>query len=114
MAVKSIIQAIPLTSLGSGSVSGTYAAINSAGLPNPCSILRIINNSNKDVTVSFDGINDHEFVPTLTSVHLSLQSNAQPNTLSAVIPQGTIVYIKGTTGTGTVYLVGYFQPSNNS
>jgi hypothetical protein len=107
-----IVKPIPLTSIDSATgVSGTYAAINPNGLPNGCIMIRITNNSTKDVTVSFDGTNDHEYIPTLTSVLLQFQTNAQPNASTALLPLGTKVYVKGTAGTGLIYLAGWYQPN---
>jgi hypothetical protein len=110
-AVKNIVQAIPLTSITSASVTGSYAAINSTGLPNACFMIEIINNSTMDVTVSYDGTNDHEFVPTLTTTKLEFQTNSQPGNYLANLALGTKVYVKGTAGTGSVFLAGYFQPT---
>lgn len=105
------VKAIPLTSVDSATgISGTYAAINTNGLPNACVMIRIINNSTKDVTVSFDGTNDHEYVPTMTNVLFQFQTNSLPNALAAVLPVGTKVYVKGTAGTGSIYLAGWYQP----
>jgi hypothetical protein len=104
------VKPIPLTNIASSTVAGTYAAINASGLPNACIMIRIINNSNKDVTVSFDGTNDHEFVPTMTSVLLEFETNALPNAVAALLPIGTVVYVKGTAGTGNIYLAGWYQP----
>ena len=72
---------------------------------------RIINNSTDDVTVSYDGTNDHEYVPKATVVQLSFEANAQPNNFVSVLQIGTRVYVKGTAGTGNIYLSGYFNPS---
>ena len=110
MSLKNSIKAIPLKSIASSGVSSSYAAINSTGLPNGCFLLRIINNSNEDITVSYDGSTDNEYVPTMTTLQLPVQSNAQPVNSVAVFPIGTIVYVKGTGGTGYVYLAGYYQP----
>ena len=107
MAQKNNIKPIPLTNIASSTVSGTYAAINSSGLANPCFLIRIINNSTQDVTVSYDGVNDHEFVPKATTVAVTGQANVpQFGTFSAF----TVVYVKGTAGTGNIYLSGYYQP----
>lgn len=111
MAVKNITQAIGLTSIDSATFTGSYQLINTAGTPNPCFLLKIINNSTKDVTVSYDGTHDNDFVPTLTTALLQTQTNAQPNNFINNFAQGTKVYVKSTAGTGSVYLAGYYQPS---
>lgn len=111
MAFKNVIKAIPLTSVASASIPMGYGAINSSGLPNSCFCLKIINNSDADVTVSYNGSTDNDFVPKGTIAPLPPLYTAQTGTLGAMFPQGLIVYIKGTAGmSGSVYLAGYYQP----
>jgi len=111
MAVRNTVAAIPLTSIDSSTFTGAYQVINTNGTPNPCFLLRLINNSNKDVTVSYDGTNDHEFVPANSTSQFPFQSNSVPNNNVALFRQGTKVYVKGSAGTGLVYLAGYYQQS---
>lgn len=114
MAVKNSIQAIELTSIDSATFTGAYQAINASGLDNSCFMIRIINNSNRDITISYDGTNDHDFVQDTLSLQVNFQTNAQPNTNIANIRKGTIVYVKGTAGgTGLVYLAAYYQAQAN-
>lgn len=113
MAVKNIVKAIPLTNIASSTFSGSYQAINSTGLPNACFLIRLISTSSTPVTISYDGTNDHDYLPGGATIQLPHQSNSQPNNFIANLPIGTIVYVKGTAGTGNVYLAGYFQPSVN-
>lgn len=111
MSVKNSIQAIALTSIDSATFTGSYQAINSSGLSKNCFMIRITNNSNKDVTVSYNGSTDHDFIKAGTSIQLSFQDMAQPNNFIANMSLGTIVYVKGAAGAGLVYLAGYYQPS---
>jgi len=111
MAVKNSVQAIVLTSIDSATFTGAYQAVNTSGLDKNCFMIRIINNSTHDVTVSYDGTHDHDFVPHGTVAQISFQTNAQPNNFTANLAKGTVVYVKGTAGAGLVYLAGYFQPS---
>lgn len=113
MAVTNQIKPIPMTSIESTTVTVTYAVINANGLPFGCCILSIVNNSDEDVTVSYDGTTDHDYIPTMTDRNLYFQTNGQPNNSVARLPAGTRVYVKGTTGTGFVYLVGWYQPQAN-
>jgi len=113
MAVKNIVQAVTLTSLASASVTAAFQAVNTSGLPNACFMIKIINNSSEDVTVSYDGTNAHDYGPTLSTALLSVQNNAQPNNFINNFPVGTKVYVKGTAGTGNIYVAGYYQPSAN-
>lgn len=113
MAVKNYVLAIPLTSIASSTVGGTYAAINPTGLPNACFELRITNNSNKDITISYDGINDHEYLPTASAaLQIYGQQGAQPSSFIANFAKGTVIWVKGTAGTGNIYLSGFYLPTN--
>lgn len=111
MAIKNSVKAIPLTNIASSSVSSSYAAINASGLPQACIIIRINNASNKDITVSYDGVNDHEYVLANNFVTFEFQTNSQPNNFIANMAAGTVVWVKGTGGTGNIYLSGYYQPT---
>lgn len=103
------IKSILLDSIASSILGVNYQAINENGTEGACFMIRIINNSTKDVTISFDGVNDHEFVPLGTIAQIEVQTNAQPTNSTALFNKGLIVYAKGTAGTGNVYLTGYYQ-----
>jgi len=102
------VKAIPLKSFASASLTASYQAIYSGGLPAACFYLRIQNQSSTAITVSYDGVTDHLYLPTLAEERLNAQANAQPNAQGALVPKGTVVYVKGTAGTGSVYLSGYY------
>jgi hypothetical protein len=111
MAVKNIVLPIPLSSIASSGMSSSYQLLSAtAGIPHSCIMIRIVNNSNKDVTLSYDGTNDHDYIPTMTSVLLEFQTNSQPQNQVCSLALGTKLYVKGTAGTGSVYLSGFYQP----
>lgn len=113
MAVKNYVLAVPLKSLASTSFGGTYTAINSTGLPQACWMICLTNNSDQDATISYDGTNDHEFIPKGTSREIYAQASMQPNGYIANFAKGLVVYVKGTAGmTGSIYLSAYFNPTN--
>lgn len=99
-----------MTNIASSGVSGTYAAINSTGLPFACEQIFINNASTKDVTVSLDGTNDHFYVVSATLLAIQNQANALPDSRSAMFSKGTVFWVKGTGGTGNIYLSGLYQP----
>lgn len=113
MAVKNKILAIPLTSIDSSTFTGAYQVINTNGLPNACFLIRIINDSSVDITISYDGTTDNDYIRTNETLQLPLQSNAQPNNFIALIAAGTKIYVKSSAGTGLVYISGYYQPQAN-
>lgn len=109
MAVKSFVQAIPRSSISSAAIGGAYAAINAGGLPEACFLIRIINDSTAGIDISYDGVNDHDFVRDDDVLQIGFQTNSQPNNQTALLKKGTVIYVSGTPGVGTIYLVGYFQ-----
>lgn len=111
MAAKNSVQAIPLTNIASSTFTGSYQAINPNGLPNACFLIRLNSTSSTSVTVSFDGVNDHEFLLNGAFVNLDFQNNAQPNNFAASLKAGTVIWVKGSAGTGNIYLSGYYQPT---
>lgn len=102
------VKPLLLTNISSAAVTGAYAAINATGFEQAPFLIRIINHSDKDITVSYNGIDDHEFVLTGTVFELASQTNSQPGAHMALLPKRTVVYVKGTAGTGTIYLSGYY------
>ncbi len=113
MSVKNIVYAIPMTTLDSATFIGTYLVLNVGGLPQGCSIIKIVNNSTVDVTVSLDGTTNHDFIPSKSAVVYDFQTNHQVESALSIFPKGQKVYIKGAAGVGLVYLVGWYQPNNS-
>lgn len=109
MALKNKIAAIEVTSFDAALLAG-YMPINPGGLTEACFLIRIINNSDEDIDISYDGITDHDFLPMGETLEISFQNNSQPNNNVALIAKGTIVYVAGSGGSGTIYLAGYYSP----
>lgn len=106
---KNSVKAIPLSSFNTTGLTTSFQVIDSAGLDEACFFIRITNDSNIDVIVSFDGVNEAEYVPTLTRFELPSQTNASPAGYVALMQKGQKLYVKGTgDGTGSVYLSGYY------
>lgn len=84
------------------SASGSWQKIgNSFG--RCVSFIRIVNNSNKDVSISFDGNNLHDIVQT-TAV---LELNFSGNNFCSYFANTTQLYIKAAKGSGIIYLSCY-------
>lgn len=113
MSLKNNVAAIPLTSFNTSGLSTSYQVINTGGLAAPCFMIRIINNSNADITISYDGLTDNEFVPKTSSVNLNFQTNAQPQANASIMKKGTVLWVKGAgAGSGFVYVSGYYNPQH--
>lgn len=119
MAHKNRVQAVSLSSFNAASLSGTYQAINSTGLSNACVILKIVNENSTGITISYDGINDHEYLPGTAAAipreTLLLDFSGGSHSGSEMkFAKGTVVYVKGTAGVGTIYLSGYYHDENGA
>ena len=111
MSLKNSINAIPLTSRDSATVNNTLQRLSAdAGLPGACVILRIVNDSNVTIGVSYDGVTFNDSVRSGSDLQLYFQTNSQPGNFVACMPKGTKVYVIGAAaGAGFVYLTGYYQ-----
>jgi hypothetical protein len=112
MSIKNYVLPTGLTNIASSTVTGTYAAVNSSGFAEPLIILRVVNGSTTAVTISYDGTNDHDYLPSGDTLTLNFQANAQPSNWTAQMRSGTVIWVKGTAGTGNIYVAGYWQPSS--
>jgi len=108
---KNTVKAVPLDDIDSATLTGVYAIINSGGLPYNCFLLRIMNASSQDVTISYDGAINHEVVLADSTLQIPAQSNSQPNNWVANFPKGMVVWAKGTAGVGSIYVSAYYQPN---
>ncbi len=106
---KNVIQSATLATFNSASLTASYQAVNSSGLPAGCLLVRIVNAATTAITISYDGTTDHEFVGANSFVQLDLQSNSQPNGFVANMKKGTVIYVKGTAGVGTIGVSAYYQ-----
>jgi hypothetical protein len=114
MATKNVLLPVPLSTVQGSAFTGSLQAINATGLPKGVCILRITNNSNSDIIISFDGTTNHDFVAMGGGIlTINAQANAQPTTSVANFRAGTVIYLSGTaSSTGAVYLSAYYQPQD--
>lgn len=92
-----------LRTIDSATFTGAYQAIGTP-LANPSYICKMVNNSNVLVTVSINGTTDIDVAPA-NSFWLYDESKAGASANLPSLPAGTQVYVKGSAGVGTVYLV---------
>jgi len=71
--------------------------------------IRITNDSNTDVYISYDGQDDHEYVPAGDKIEEYFQINSTPNNQVAKLKKGTVISIRGNAGVGYVYIAGYYN-----
>lgn len=109
MAYTSKIAWETLRSIDSATFTGSYQAIGTP-LNFPSYILKLINNSTVLVTISIDGINDVDVAPA-NSFWLYDETKVLSPSIQG-IPAGTKIFVKGSAGTGSVYLVSQYLKPN--
>jgi hypothetical protein len=100
-----------LATFNTTGLNGTFKPINAAGFAGPAILLRVINASTVAVTLTFDGVHSNDYLGSGETLQLNLQSNAAPNNYVSVLKKGTVVSVKGSAGTGNVYLAVYYLES---
>jgi hypothetical protein len=98
-----IVRVDALRTVAAASISGTYTPLGS-GFAHQMRLIKITNNTNADLTFSFDMVTDNLFVPQGSFTLFDLSSNkGSPDTIFC-FQNGTQIYVKGTPSTGSVYL----------
>lgn len=95
-----------LRSRASSTMTASYQTLGSA-LSYPVCLIKCINNSNQDVLISWDGVNDHDIVPAGSFFLYDVCSDAGAQR-GLYVGKGTQFWVKGTAGTGTVYLANFY------
>ena len=108
---KNRLVAIPLGIFNAANLTALYQPIYPGGLPHSISLLRIINRSNVDFLLSFDGATDNDFIGVDSTFFLPAQMNSQPNNQVMQISKGDLLSVKQATapGIGTIYVSGYYN-----
>lgn len=101
-----------LRSISSGTFTGTYQTLGTP-LDHEIRLLKFVNNSNVDVTVSWNGTDDHDFLPASSAVIYDVTANK--SAISGVgqlnIAAQTQFYVSGSAGggnAGSVYLIALY------
>lgn len=92
-----------LRSIDSATFTGSYQNLGTP-LQNPGYIVKLVNNSDVLVTISIDGIEDVDVAPA-NSFWLYDEGKVGRDGALPALPAGTQIQVKGSAGTGSVYLV---------
>lgn len=94
-----------LRSVDAADLDGSYQSIGDP-LENPASIVKMVNNSDATVIVSVNGTDDHDVCPAGSFWLYDETANTPTGSTNACfLPKGTQILIKGSPGTGDIYLV---------
>lgn len=95
-----------LRSIDSATFTGSYQALGTP-LANPSYICKLVNNSTVLVTISINGTTDIDVAPA-GSFWLYDEGKTGVSSGFPAISKGTQFYVKGSAGTGSVYLVSQY------
>jgi hypothetical protein len=112
MSIKTVqITAEPLRSLAYTDISSSYAAVGS-GLAYPSPLYAIQNQTDADITWSWDGVTDMGFLPANGGhIILDISTNRDDYQTQFVVGQGIVLYVVAysTTPTlGSVYVTSLY------
>lgn len=94
-----------LRSIAFGSISGAFAAVGTP-LSNPARLIILTNQTNADMIVSFDGVNNHIYILSASAIILDLGSNRIGPVDQLELGSNTQIYVKqaaGAPASGSVY-----------
>ena len=98
---------LPIMSFDTASLSGSYQTVGSPITNSPV-LIKFVNNSNVLVTVSWDGVHDHDVLPATSFALYDIGSNKENPENGLYIPAQTQYYVKGSAGTGLFYIVLFY------
>ncbi len=105
-ALSTVILPDPIRSINSASFTGSYQTVGTP-LTHGARIIKFTNLSGVTVTLSWDGVNDHEVMPANSFVLIDV-SGARENSQFLEVQSGTQFYAKGSAGTGLFYISVYY------
>lgn len=120
MAHRNTVTAVPLATIAfSGLDNVSFNAINSAGLDEACFIIRIVNDTDGDLLISYNGTTTHERIAAINTFTTEPHTLAVPLTRNNIHEntewkKGQIIYGKydGSAATsGNIYISGYHNSS---
>lgn len=104
-----VIRVDGLRTLAAGSITGTYTAI---GTPfgHLIRLLKVVNNTNADIIISYDGVTDNDFIPAASFYLYDGNTNKNLPDSRYVFQINTTMYARstGSPSTGAIYVVALF------
>lgn len=106
-----VVKAMPLAIFNANSLSSTLKPIASSGFAGQATLIKIQNDCDKDIGVSYDGITVHETVLSGGDpLVINLTGSATGDEYKAIFKKGTKIHISATeAGTGYIYMSVMYQ-----
>lgn len=111
MSEPTLLQFEHLVNFDASTLTGAYQAINGAGSSNPFSVIKFYNSSSNLIIISYDGVNDEDFVPPGGTFILDIRANADMvngTSNHKGLHKGTIVYAKTSSNTDRLIMASYY------
>lgn len=91
-----------------------WLAFDTDGIEEACFFIKITNASYIPIVVSFDGVNEHEFVGYRDSISINTQMHSSPSGDVSKIRRKNVIYVRGILEAkggqlGNIYLSGYYN-----
>ncbi len=109
MVFSKIVRFDAYRSLAFGSISGSFAAVGTP-LGKPWRVIHLLNTTDKDLIVSFDGSTNNVFIPSNTFSLYDFNANQDPADVFKM-QVGTQIYVKQSSGaptSGSLYVMGIY------
>jgi hypothetical protein len=111
--MKNAIRVDELAIFDASLLTSSYESINPLGFKGPAASIKIFNDTYLPIFISYDGVNDHDYLDLKSSLELNFQVNSAPNNNVAMFKKGTTVWVRdasGAKGGGTdfIYLTVYY------
>ena len=110
------------TSTSNKILAQTLQSFDTSGLDNtlklaatldfPTRLLRIINESNVPVIISYDGAHGHDVILANSVVQIPFAELGFSSNYSAALAANTKIYVTGAAGMGFIIFAAYYQPYN--
>lgn len=106
------VEAVDYTALNAA--LGNFIEINTAGLPRPLSILRIVNTMDVEVYISYGGGINHDIISPDSWLEIAYTGGDHTYSNKATIAAGTIIAasVERNAARGIVAVCGYYQGVN--
>ena len=109
--MKNCIKADAVSLFNATGITGSFQAMNPLGFSGPAVLIRMVNDCDQPIAISYDGSHTHDYLAENSSMILPLQTNGLPNNNVAAMKKGTVVYISGAKGAGYISLSVYYLES---
>jgi len=111
MTKKNAIYPLVLTSVDATAIAiDTWTYFDAEGIEGSCFLLRITNDSDADVFISYNGDDRHEFIAAGDTIDMNFQTNSSPSGHVSKVAKWTRLSVQGTAAqAGDVYLSGYYN-----